>query len=89
MLSSSFKEGQAGHHLTLDSVSCDLLEKILPYLYGAELQLSTDNLLDLLKLADMWMLDDLKKACQDKFPEIITQENALDMRDIVMAYRCS
>ena len=53
MLSSSFKEGQAGHKLFLDVISCDLMEKILPYFYGADVEICQGNLLDVLKVADM------------------------------------
>ena len=88
MLSSNLKEGQAGHHITLDIVNSDLMEKILPYLYGADLELLHDNLLDVLKLSDMWMLEELKQACEKEFPEIVTQENALEMREIALTYRC-
>ena len=88
MLSSNFKEGQTGHNLILDTVSCDLMEKVLPYLYGADLELTGDNLLDILELADMWMLDDLKKTCEEEFPKIVTQENSLKMREIAISFRC-
>ena len=53
MLSSSFKEGQAGHKLFLDVISCDLMEKIPPYFYGADVDISQEYLLDVLKVADM------------------------------------
>ena len=88
MLSSSFKEGQAGHNLTLDTVSCDLIEKVLPYFYGADLELTGDSLLDILELADLWMLDDLKRTCEKEFPKIVTQENSLKMREIALSFRC-
>ena len=88
MLNSSFKEGQAGHHLTLNNVSCDLMEKMLPYFYGAELEISYGNLLKVLELADMWMLDELKKACEKEFPTILTKENCLQMQKIAQSFRC-
>ena len=88
MLSSNFKEGQAGHKLALDTIPSVVMEKILPYFYGAEVELSHDDLLDVLRVADMWMLDDLKKICQEEFPNIVTQENALQMREIALVYSC-
>ena len=88
MLSSNFKEGQAGHNLRLDTIPSNIMEKILPYFYGADIELSHDDLLDVLRVADMWMLDDLKKICQEQFPSIVTQENALQMREIALVYCC-
>ena len=88
MLCSNFKEGQAGHRMTLDVISCDLMEMMLPYFYGADVKLSHENLLDVLMLADMWMLDELKTACEEEFSKIITHENALQMREIAITYRC-
>ena len=86
MLASNFKEGQAGHNVTLDMIPSNVLEKILPYFYGADVEISHDDLLDVLKVADMWMLDKLKLACVDELPKIINQENVAQIRDIVLVY---
>ena len=62
MLTSNFEEGQT-REIVQDSISAELMEKVLRHIYGCDIDLSLDETFLVLTFADMCLLDALKQEC--------------------------
>lgn len=50
--------------IVLDSVSADALSRVVAFLYGARVDLTPENCVEVLALSDLYDLGDLKLVCE-------------------------
>ena len=77
MCSGGFEEGATGI-IKLDSEDPEIVEEMLLFIYSGKSQnLSAANAIELLKVSDIYQLDDLKKICAYNLSEKIDLSNCL------------
>lgn len=74
--------------LTSLAIKMDTFETILDYIYTSEIQLSEENIQDILQAADVLLLDRLKDICCEYLEECITPENCLGIMDFAARFTC-
>ncbi|XP_078665292.1 kelch-like protein 23 [Branchiostoma floridae x Branchiostoma belcheri] len=65
------------------------VDQLINYMYTGELEVTPDNVQDLLAAADMLQLSDVKKCCTDLLLRLINTSNCLGMKCLGETYMCS
>ena len=87
MLTSNFEEAQT-REIVQDSISAELMEKVLRHIYGSRIELSLSEALEVLSFADMCLLDGLKEECVNAIEQRLTADNALDIYERLIVCPC-
>ncbi|XP_002738834.1 kelch-like protein 11 [Saccoglossus kowalevskii] len=82
---SNLQESQTGR-VELICTSPDGLECILKYMYSGRIEITADNVYDILKAADHLMITEVKGFCETFMEKQLTSSNCLQVRDIAELY---
>ena len=76
-----YLEGQNDHivNFDTDTIKPDVLEKVLLHIYGEDVELSFENILEVLNFATMTLLDQLKEECLKALGRLVNDTNALQI----------
>lgn len=77
VLDSGMKES-ASKEIRIDS-SYQVVESLFKYLYTDTLEASAKETLEIMMLADMYLLEGLRALCENKVKQSVTIHNALDL----------
>ncbi|KAJ8371899.1 hypothetical protein AAFF_G00298910 [Aldrovandia affinis] len=75
--------------LTLHNIPHDIFVRVLYYIYSDDTELSQENVLDMLCVADMYLLPGLKRLCGRTLAQALCEENVLFMWKTARLYRLS
>ncbi|XP_077991142.1 kelch-like protein 11 [Glandiceps talaboti] len=78
---SNLKEAQCGS-VELECTSADAMAIILDYIYTGDIELTQDNVVDILKGADHLLLADLTEICEKFMKKHLTVSNCLKLRNV-------
>lgn len=74
--------------LTSLDIRKETFETILDYIYTSEIQLSEENIQDILQAADVLLLGDLKDICCEYLEGCISPDNCLGIMDFASRFTC-
>lgn len=86
MLSVDMKEKRE-RRITIPNVSHEAAKEFLDFIYSANMK-ATKNAKELLILAEMYQIKDLKQACENLLITQLNKENALDNLYVANLYNC-
>ncbi|KAG7267302.1 hypothetical protein CRUP_000300 [Coryphaenoides rupestris] len=75
--------------LTLHNISSEVFICLLYYIYSDDTELFPDNVLDLLYVADMYLLPGLKRLCGGTLAKMICEDNVLQLWKTAKLFRLS
>ncbi|KAK0155103.1 Ankyrin repeat and BTB/POZ domain-containing protein 1 [Merluccius polli] len=75
--------------LTLHNISYKVFISLLYYIYSDNTEIFPDNVLDLLYVADMYLLPGLKRMCGTTLAETICEDNVLQIWQTAKLFRLS
>lgn len=75
--------------ITLHDISHDIFISVMYYIYTDDTQLTADNVLDVLCVADMYLLPGLKRICGKSLAQAVCKDNVVQMWKIAKLFHLS
>ncbi|KAM3871654.1 ankyrin repeat and BTB/POZ domain-containing protein 1 [Diretmus argenteus] len=75
--------------LTLHNISHEIFIRLLYYIYSDDTELTTENVFDVLCVADMYLLPGLKRLCGKTLAKTICEDNVVHMWKTAKLFRLS
>eukprot|EP00795_Rhopilema_esculentum_P003311 gene3311-1646_t len=89
MLRSDMKEKAEGKiNLSDSSISPKILEQILMYMYSCKINITIDNVEQLLYASTFLLMQSLRKFCEEFLLDALNINNCLGIREIASKYEC-
>jgi len=88
MFTGEFKERSA-KQVEIKDISKEAFQKFLGFIYSCEVELTADDVIELLDLANKYEVVDLKAVCQVHLMEGLNVSNAHDVFQYAHFYNCS
>ena len=87
MFTSSFQESRSSEG-TIKDISKEAFQEFLRFLYTETIQNIDQHVLELLAIADLYQVEDLKAICKAQLQTGLTEENAPFVFQYAHRYRC-
>ncbi|XP_035678965.1 gigaxonin-like [Branchiostoma floridae] len=84
-------QGQVGDkplQIEAESLTASVFEQIVEYIYTGKIDISEDNVQDILQAADILLMTDLKDLCCEFLEQVISPENCLGIRNFAELFNC-
>ena len=89
MLTADMKEKNEGKiYLSESNISAVTLEHILSYMYSGNIEISIENVEDILHASTYLMMQSLSQFCADFLADVLCVTNCLGIREIASKYGC-
>ncbi|KAL5262132.1 hypothetical protein ACHWQZ_G007733 [Mnemiopsis leidyi] len=85
MFTTDLKEGQTDV-VELKDMTEDSVTKVINFMYTGRIQIVTDGVEDLLKVADMFDIQEVREACTDTLIRNLCPENCINMANLASAH---
>ncbi|XP_061341357.1 ARM REPEAT PROTEIN INTERACTING WITH ABF2-like [Gastrolobium bilobum] len=88
MLDGGYREREA-KEIEIPNIKWDVFELMMRFIYAGTVDVNLDTAQDLLRAADQYLLDDLKRLCEHAISQDITVKNVSLMYDISEAFNAT
>lgn len=85
MFDGGYREKEAVD-IEIPNISWKVFELMMRFIYTGNVEVSTDNAQDLLRAADQYLLEGLKRLCEYSIAQNLTQETVITIFDLAEAY---
>jgi len=88
MFGGEFKERSAKGGV-IEDISKEAFQKFLSFIYSGKVELTADDVMEVLDLSNKYEVDDLKTECEMHLLKGLNVDNALDIFQYSHFYNCS